>query len=431
MPARRARPARRCTSCCARLHSRELSLVEVETPTASPFASSLLFDYVATYMYEGDTPNAERRAAALSLDRDLLRELLGQEELRELIDPGALEQVEADLQHRSERTRADTADALHDVLRRVGDLTGDEAADARRCPAATPAALARAARGRAPRGRRCASAASSAGSPPRTPACTATRSAPCRPAGLPEAFLADVPDALERLVRRYARTHGPFTTRELRERYGVDLDAACSSGLERGGRARARRAAARRHASASGATPRCCAACAAPRSPRCARRSSRPTSARWRASCRAGRASTATRPAAPGVDRLREVLVPLQGLALPAEVWERDVLPRRVGAYSPTWLDQLCASRRGRLGRRRRARPQQRAAWRSTSARTPRLLGPPPGAAEPPAEPEHERDPRAPARRRRASSPTCSSTSPARRPRSSRRRCGTSCGRAR
>ena len=71
-----------------RLHARELSVVEVETPTASPFASSLLFDYVATYMYEGDTPNAERRAAALALDRDLLRELLGQEELRDLIDPG-------------------------------------------------------------------------------------------------------------------------------------------------------------------------------------------------------------------------------------------------------------------------------------------------------------------------------------------------------
>ena len=83
------------------LRSREISLVEVETPTASPFASSLLFDYVATYMYEGDTPNAERRAAALSLDRDLLRELLGQEELRELIDPGALARVEDDLQHRS------------------------------------------------------------------------------------------------------------------------------------------------------------------------------------------------------------------------------------------------------------------------------------------------------------------------------------------
>ncbi len=78
-------------------------------------------------MYEGDTPNAERRAAALSLDRELLRELLGQEELRELIDPDALAEVEADLQRTSERTRAANADSLHDVLRAVGDLTTEEA----------------------------------------------------------------------------------------------------------------------------------------------------------------------------------------------------------------------------------------------------------------------------------------------------------------
>ncbi len=110
-----------------RLHRREISLIEVETPTASPFASSLLFDYVATYMYEGDTPNAERRAAALSLDRDLLRELLGQEELRDLIDPGALAQVEDDLQFLSELRRATGRDGLHDVLRTLGDLTAAEA----------------------------------------------------------------------------------------------------------------------------------------------------------------------------------------------------------------------------------------------------------------------------------------------------------------
>ena len=125
------------TDLLRKLHARELSVVEVETQTASPFASSLLFDYVATYMYEGDTPNAERRAAALALDRELLRELLGQEELRDLIDEGALEQVEDDLQRLSERTRAESVDALHDVLRRVGDLTTDEAACAwrRRCSA--------------------------------------------------------------------------------------------------------------------------------------------------------------------------------------------------------------------------------------------------------------------------------------------------------
>ncbi len=103
------------------LQTRELDLVEVETASASPFASSLLFDYVATYMYEDDTPPAERRAQALSLDRDLLRELLGQEELRELIDPDALAEVERQL-----RGEPRDPDELHDVLRRRGDLRAGE-----------------------------------------------------------------------------------------------------------------------------------------------------------------------------------------------------------------------------------------------------------------------------------------------------------------
>src|SRR6201999_578965 len=201
----------------SKLHRRELSLVEVETPTASPFASSLLFDYVATYMYEGDQPNAERRAAALALDRELLRELLGQEELRELIDLGALETVEADIQRLSERTRADSVDALHDVLRRIGDLTEAEAkarggrlawleqlrgerramllrvGGEQRWVAAEDAGLYRDALGAVP------------------------------PSGLPEAFIADVPDAMERLLPRFPRTPRPFATRELRDRYALDL----------------------------------------------------------------------------------------------------------------------------------------------------------------------------------------------------------------
>ena len=82
----------------------------MDTPNASPFAQSLLFDYIATYMYEGDAPRAEQRAAALALDRDLLRELLGAEELRELIDPDALAAVEEDLQHLSASAPAGDAD---------------------------------------------------------------------------------------------------------------------------------------------------------------------------------------------------------------------------------------------------------------------------------------------------------------------------------
>src|SRR5438034_346500 len=99
------------------LRTRQIDLVDVETPSASPYSASLLFDYVATYMYEDDTPPAERRAQALSLDRDLLRELLGQEELRDLIDPGALADVEEQL-----RGQPRTPDELHDPLRRRGDL---------------------------------------------------------------------------------------------------------------------------------------------------------------------------------------------------------------------------------------------------------------------------------------------------------------------
>ncbi|HKE80585.1 MAG TPA: DEAD/DEAH box helicase, partial [Solirubrobacteraceae bacterium] len=307
------------------LHRRELSVVEVETPTASPFASSLLFDYVATYMYEGDTPNAERRAAALSLDRELLRELLGQDELRELIDPAALAQVEADLQHRSDRTRADSRDALADILRRLGDLTDVEAAD-RVLPGLDPASmLAELERERRAVRIRLAGeerwiAADDAG---------LYRDAfgAVPPSGLPEAFIADVEAPHEKLAARYARTHGPFTTAELRTRYGVDLSSALAA-LEREG------VLVRGELRPDGSEREWC-------DPEVLRRLRRASLAVLRKEIEAAdqRALAAFLPswqgvdrhpaAGAGVDRLREVFVPLQGLALPADVWERDVLPRR------------------------------------------------------------------------------------------------------
>ncbi|MGZ8649510.1 MAG: Lhr family helicase, partial [Solirubrobacteraceae bacterium] len=357
------------------LHSRELSLVEVETPTASPFASSLLFDYVATYMYEGDTPNAERRAAALALDRDLLRELLGQEELRDLIDPAALEQVEADLQRLSERTRADSADAMHDVLRRVGDLTLDEARQRGSDAEAWLEQLG--SERRAVRLR--------VGGEPRWIAAEdaglyrdALGSVP--PSGLPDVFLDDVPDAMERLVRRYARTHGPFEGDVLKARYGLDLTPVLT-GFERAGEL------VRGELRPGGTRREWC-------DPEVLRRLRRASLAALRkeiepADQRAlGRFMPSWQgvdrhpPSGAGIDRLRDVLVPLQGLTLPVDDWERDVLPRRVGAYSPSWLDQLCASGEivwvgaGSIGRR-----SGRVAlyFREDAA----LLGAPPAAAAP------------------------------------------------
>jgi ATP-dependent Lhr-like helicase len=370
------------------LHTREISLVDVETRTASPFASSLLFDYVATYMYEGDTPNAERRAAALSLDRDLLRELLGQEELRELIDPGALARVEDDLQHRSEMTRATSRDGLHDVLRRVGDLTDVEVSE-RVLEGIDGAALLR----ELQRERRAVRlrvggeeryvAADEAG---------LYRDAlgTMAPGGLPEVFLQDVPDALRELVARYARTHGPFTTDELRARYGVDAGAVLRE-LERAG------GLVRGELRPGGVDRDWCDIEVLRRLRRASlavlRKEIEPAEQRrlaaflpsWQGVDRHAGAGA-------GVDRLREILVPLQGLALPAEIWERDVLPRRTGAYSQSWLDSLCASGEvvwvgaGALGRSGRV-----ALYFRDDAP---LIGPPPAAARaaaaPPDGTEHE-----------------------------------------
>src|SRR5205814_5250878 len=103
-----------------------ITVQSVETVKASPFAGSLMFDYVAAYMYDGDAPLAERRAGALTLDRDLLRELLGQEELRELLDPEALADLELSLQALADDRKANRAEHLHDLLRRSGHLPADQ-----------------------------------------------------------------------------------------------------------------------------------------------------------------------------------------------------------------------------------------------------------------------------------------------------------------
>ncbi len=328
------------TELLRRLHRREISLVEVETSTASPYASSLLFDYVATYMYEGDTPNAERRAAALSLDRELLRELLGQEELRDLIDPGALDEVHADLQFLSERRRATGRDGLHDVLRTVGDLSAGEAAarvlgglDARAMLAELERER-RAVRVRLGGEERWIDAADAGLYR------DALGVAP--PGGLPAAFLDDVPDALARMLRRYAATHGPFTTEELRARYLVDCSVALGE-LEHGGEL------VRGELRPGGSSREWCHPEVLRRLRRASlsvlRKEIEPADQRALARFAPRWQNVDRHPASgAGIDRLREALVPLQGLALPAEVWERDILPRRVGAYSPAWMDQLCAS---------------------------------------------------------------------------------------
>jgi ATP-dependent Lhr-like helicase len=301
------------------LRTRQIDLVDVETASASPYAASLLFDYVANYMYEDDTPAAERRAQALSLDRDLLRELLGQEELRDLIDPGALEEVEARL-----RGEARTPDELHDLLRRRGDLRRDEYPE----DLAEPLLAERRAVHVRVAGERRLIAAEDAGRYR-----DAVGAMP--PGGLPEVFLEVDDEPLHSLVRRFARSRGPFTTAGANERFGRDVEPVLRE-LER------RNELVRGELRPGGSEREWC-------DPEILRRLRRASLAALRREVEPAEQAAFGRflPSWHGIGRrasLREALVPLQGLALPVALWESDVLPRRVSGYRPEQLDALCAS---------------------------------------------------------------------------------------
>ncbi|HMK91723.1 MAG TPA: DEAD/DEAH box helicase, partial [Thermoleophilia bacterium] len=279
-------------------------------------------------------------------------------------------QVEDDLQRRSAHLLARDADELHDVLRQLGDLTAGEAARrigaAPAPPADDEAALAEepAPPGGGELGQVAATHEAAAilldeladerravrvrvGGEERWIA--AEDAALYRdalgvvpPGGLPEAFLADVPEALVQLVRRYARTHGPFETSEVRDRWGVDPGAALQLLEDRGDLVRG-------ELRPLGTQREWC-------DPDVLRRLRRASLAALRREIEPvdGAALARFAPAWQGVDRhggagagadrLREVLASLQGLALAPELWERDVLPRRLGDYSPAWLDELCAT---------------------------------------------------------------------------------------
>ena len=325
------------------LRSRKTKLVAVDTERASPFAQSLLFRWVAIYMYEGDAPLAERRAAALALDRDLLRELLGEEELRDLLDPAAFDELEIELQSLAEGRRARNADDVHDLLVSVGDLTESEiAARTEQDPSAWIERVL--AEGRAMRVRVAGEARLVA-----VEDAAALRDAlgVSLPIGLPGVFTE--PDGAS--ARRRSSPGTPARTRRssrARRRPGWGPAwIACGQRSTRWRRADGSRTAssaprtAAAASNANGATSTCFEGSVADRSPRSARRSSRSTHRRWDGSSPRGRDSFRRRP---GPTLSMDAISRLQGAAVPASILEHDVLPARVRGFRPVDLDALCAS---------------------------------------------------------------------------------------
>jgi ATP-dependent Lhr-like helicase len=330
----------------ASIEQREIRVVSVETSRASPFASSLLFDYIATYMYEGDAPLVDRRAQALTLDRDLLRELLGAEQLRDLLDGEALAELELELQALTEDRAAGSVDQVHDLLRRLGDLGDDDVAarvrgaDAKARRAASREWLEALAADRRALRLRVAVEERWIATEDVGRYRDAVGASP--PVGVPEDFLVPTSDALGSILARWARTHGPFHTEAPADRWQLPrgvvetaLEGLMANGVLLRGEFRP-----------GGVEREWC-------DPDVLRLVRRRSLARLRREIEPVEPTALARflPAwhgvdggSAGIDRLAEVIGQLEGLALPASVLERDVLPARVRGYTPAMLDELGAA---------------------------------------------------------------------------------------
>ncbi len=359
-----------------RVASRRIRIVTVDSRAPSPFAASLLFSYVSNFIYDGDAPLAERRAQALSVDQAQLKELLGEAELRELLDARAIEELERSLQ-RLEGRPVGNPDALHDLLLSLGELTGEEIrmrawpTDAverwlsRLVAERRVIAVSIAGERRFAAAEDAARLSDALGVPP--------------PPGLPDAFLEAVEDPLGNLVSRWARTHGPFRAEDVAARFGLPIPPVRAA-LERlaeeervvegeflpGGRSREwcdagvlkalrRRSLAKLRKEVEPVDA--------------------PAFARFLAEWQG-----VTRPRT-GLDALLSSIEQLQGAPVPASVLETEILAGRNAAYKPADLDLLCAA--GEV------------MWRGIAAVGPydgrialylpdryRLLAPPPGSAE-------------------------------------------------
>jgi ATP-dependent Lhr-like helicase len=319
--------------------NRSVRVHTVDSRTPSPFASALLFSYVANYIYDGDAPLAERRAQALSIDQDQLRELMGDADLRELLDAGAIEETEEQLQCIVENYKARTMDGVHDLLLRLGDLTRAEL-HARCMSEAVAESVAKLMRARR------VLEVQFAGEKRLIAVEDAARYRDALgvplPPGLPTAFLEAAPEAMVDLLRRYARTHGPFTSHDAAGRFDLPMESVdailqrlvqmgriVEGGFRPGGihrewcdnevlRTIRRKSLAQLRKEVEPVEQRTLARLLT----------------RWQGVVQPRR----------GLDALLDVIENLQGAPLPASILETEILPSRLMGYKPADLDTLIAA---------------------------------------------------------------------------------------
>jgi ATP-dependent Lhr-like helicase len=324
----------------AKIQRGMIRVTALESNKPSPFAASLLFSYVANYIYDGDAPLAERRAQALSIDQSQLEELLGDTDLRELLDAAALDAVELRLQMLDPEYHANHTDGVHDMLLRLGDLSEMEIAARSNSAIDVAGTIAELATERRIL---------------RIPLAGETRYVPVEyaaryrdafgvplPPGLASVFLEAIHNPAQEIVRRYARTHGPFTTQEVCGRYGSApasmepaLRALHAQGKLLEGEFRP-----------SGAHREWC-------DPEILQQIRRKSLANLRREIEPVEQRTFARLltrwqgiSVPrrGLDALLDTIESVQGASLLASDLERDILPARIAGYQRSDLDMLMAA---------------------------------------------------------------------------------------
>jgi ATP-dependent Lhr-like helicase len=323
----------------AKIQRGEIRLTRVESDKPSPFAGSLLFSYIANYIYDGDAPLAERRAQALSIDQSQLEELLGDTDLRELLDPAALDEVEAKLQALEPDYQARHVDGLHDLLLKLGDLSEPEIAKRSSGPevAATLHELLSARR---------AVRVRITGESRAIPVEYASRYRDAfgtpLPPGLAEVFLEQTSDPLAEIIRRYARTHGPFTVGDVAARYQLEASAVESVLRTLHGQGKLLEGEFR----PSGHHREWC-------DPEVLRQVRRKSLARLRREIEPVEQATFVRFSTRwqgvtvprrGLDALLDTIEAMQGAAILASELETEILPARILDYQPAYLDTLMAA---------------------------------------------------------------------------------------
>jgi len=325
------------------LASRSIRIVETETDTPSPFARSMLFGYVAAFMYEGDSPLAERRAAALSLDPTLLAELLGRAELRELLDAGVIEQTELELQRLTADRKANGVEGVVDLLRILGPLSVAEITERVNWELDESIGSALDKLARANRVLRAQIAGQSRWAIIEDAARLRDALGVPLPIGVPTAFIEPVTDPLGDLVSKYARTHGPFTAQAAADRFGLGVAVMLDTLRRISGNSRVVEGEFRPGSSGSEWCDAEVLRRLRSRSLAALRHEVEPVTqlafARflpaWQ-NLAAGNSTTLR-----GIDGVAAVIDQLAGVALPASAWETLILPARIPNYSPAWLDEL------------------------------------------------------------------------------------------